>query len=200
MTGIGQVMAAVPRSLFVPPVVWADLGPGPWERVDREADPAKWAGIAEAEISLVTQFDDGEAEGPGRATSSSSMPSMVAAFLHELDVREGCRVLEIGTGTGWTAALLCRLAGRSGHVTTVETDPQLTQQAAAALEAADYAPEVIAGDGAEGYAPGAPYDRVHATCAVRDIPRAWITQVQPGVSPCAPTAPGSGTATSSGST
>lgn len=169
-----------------------DLGPGPWERIDRETDLAKWAAVADADMPLVTQFEDGQAEGSGLATSSCSMPSMVAAFLAELDVREGDRVLEIGTGTGWTAALLCELSGSASNVTSVEADPQLAAQAVATLKAVGYAPQVITGDGAGGYAPGAPYDRVHATCAVRDIPRAWIEQVRPGGIVACPYTPGFG--------
>lgn len=192
MSSVQAAMAAVPRHLFVPSAVWADLGPGPWVEIDREASPARWAEAADADIPLVTQFGDGQAGGAGLASSSCSMPSMVAAFLDGLDVYEGDQVLEIGTGTGWTAALLCELSGGASNVTTVEIDPQLAQHAASSLKDAGYAPEVITGDGAAGWPEGAPYDRVHATCAVRDIPRAWISQVRPGGIVVCPYSPGFG--------
>lgn len=179
MKSIGQAMAAVPRRLFMPPVVWADLGPGPWVRIDRIVEPAKWAEVADADIPLVTQFEDGRASGEGLATSSSSMPSMVTAFLDELEVYENDRVLEIGTGTGWTAALLCELVGQD-NVTSVEIDGELAQQAIRSLKYAGYAPRVVTGDGAAGWLKDAPYDRVHVTCAVRDIPHAWLAQTRPG--------------------
>lgn len=192
MTSTAEAMSRVPRRLFVPSVVWADLGPGPWVRISREDDPARWADVVEADIPLVTQFDDGGAEDAGQASSSCSMPSMVAAFLEELDLHEGDRVLEIGTGTGWTAALLSELSGDSANVTTVEVDPQLAARATRCLKEAGYAPEVIKGDGAAGWPDGALYDRVHATCAVREVPRAWTAQVRPGGTVVCPFTPGFG--------
>lgn len=186
-----EAVAAVPRRLFVPPVVWADLGPGPRVRIDRETDPAKWAEVTDRDIPLVTQFEDGRAAGEGLATSSCSMPSMVNAFLDELQVYENNRVLEIGTGTGWTAALLCELAAQD-NVTSVEIDPELAQQAVRSLKGSGYAPRVVTGDGAAGLPDGAPYDRVHVTCAVRDIPRAWLSQARPGGIIACPYAPGFG--------
>lgn len=100
-------------------------------------------------------------------------------------------MLEIGTGTGWTAALLCELAGQE-NVTSVEIDPDLAQQAARSLKDAGYTPRVVTGDGAAGWLDGAPYDRVHVTCAVRAIPRAWLRQVRPGGIIACPYNPGFG--------
>ncbi|WP_141726977.1 methyltransferase domain-containing protein, partial [Streptomyces niveus] len=66
------------------------------------------------------------------ATSSASMPSVVAAMLRDLDVSDGMRVLEIGTGTGWNAALLAHRLG-SGNVVSVEIDAEVVARARAAL-------------------------------------------------------------------
>src|SRR6185437_4526475 len=83
----------------------------------RRADaPVRWWELAAGEDSVVTQVDDGFPVGPGDGkdlpTSSASMPSVVAAMLKYLDVHGGERVCEIGTGTGWNAALLAhRLRG-----------------------------------------------------------------------------------------
>ncbi|MCO6010301.1 methyltransferase domain-containing protein [Actinoallomurus purpureus] len=94
-------------------------------------------------------------------------------------VKDHDRVLEIGTGTGWTAALLShRIGGR--NVTTIEIDPVLAERAAANLKAAGYAPRLVVGDGADGWPDGAPFDRVHVTCAVATIPYAWVEQTRPG--------------------
>ncbi len=90
----------------------------------------------------------------------------------------GMRVLEIGTGTGWTAALLCDRLGADA-VTTVEVDPVLAEQARSALAQAGFHPTVVTEDGAAGHPPNAPYDRVLATCAVGRVPYAWIEQTTP---------------------
>ncbi|MBT2207877.1 methyltransferase domain-containing protein [Actinomadura sp. NEAU-AAG7] len=188
-----EVFEQVPRSLFAPPVFWADLGPGPWARIDRDADSALWAEVVARDQPLVIQFEDGHAEGTGLATSSLSMPTVVAEFLSRLDPLPHDRVLEIGTGSGWTAALLSSRPGVK--VTSVEVDPDMAAQAAKRLKGAGFHPRLIVGDGAEGWPPGAPYDRVHATCAVTSIPNAWIEQTRPGGVIVAPYSPGFGCGT-----
>ncbi|MFJ4922108.1 methyltransferase [Streptomyces sp. NPDC088725] len=100
-------------------------------------------------------------------------------MLHMLDVREGHRVLEIGTGTGWNAGLLAHRLG-GDRVTTMEVDPALTLRAASSLGNAGLGPRVITGNGAGGYAADAPYDRIVATCSVREVPPAWVAQTRPG--------------------
>jgi protein-L-isoaspartate O-methyltransferase len=86
-------------------------------------------------------------------------------MLDALDARPGQSVLEIGTGTGWNAALLSRRVGERGRVVTIEVDPRLAQDARCALTNAGYDPLVITGDGTAGYSTGAPYDRVISTSA-----------------------------------
>lgn len=191
MTDWREVIGSVPRRLFVPDVVWVDLGPGPWVRVDVNTDPAKWDEVVSLDHPLVTQFEDGNAEGEGLATSSASMPSVVIELLLELDLYDHHRVLEIGTGTGWTAALLSHRVGAE-NVTSVEIDPAVFEQASAKLKAAGYEPRLVISDGVEGWPDGAPYDRVHATCAVSRIPRAWIDQTRPGGVIVCPFSPGFG--------
>jgi protein-L-isoaspartate O-methyltransferase len=89
-------------------------------------------------------------------------------------------VLEIGTGTGWNAALLCKRVGKRGRVVSIEVDPLIAQAAWSALARAGYSPLVITADGVDGHPDGAPYDRVLATAAVREIvPRAWLGQTRP---------------------
>ncbi|MEE1783086.1 methyltransferase domain-containing protein [Streptomyces sp. SP17BM10] len=174
---------AVPRSLFLPDLMWAhDLATNTSRAVSRTADPDGWAAAAAADIPIVTQWDDGRHHGeqPGSVpTSSASQPSVVAAMLEHLDVEAGQRVLEVGTGTGWNSALLSHRLG-DANVVTVEIDPDVTARARTALHEAGYRPTVVCGDGAAGWPPGAPYDRIVATCALREVPHAWIRQARPG--------------------
>ena len=101
-------------------------------RVPREAFlPGVEPAAAYADDAVVTRT------GPdGLPTSSSSQPSLMAAMLARLDVRPGDRVLEIGAGTGFNAALLADLAGPEGRVTAVDIQPEVAEAAAANLRAA----------------------------------------------------------------
>lgn len=172
-----DALHAVPRHLFVPDVAWAQDA-----AVDRRADPGRWLDTVYSDVPLVTQLDDGRTDvrsGEGLYTSSCSQPGAVIDYLERLGTQPGDRVLEIGTGTGWTAALLSWRAG-PGNVTSIEIDPEAAAQAAANLKAAGFAPRLITGDGEPGWPDGALYDRVHVTCAVARIPYDWVEQCRPG--------------------
>jgi protein-L-isoaspartate O-methyltransferase len=101
-------------------------------------------------------------------------------MLDELRPHPGQRVLEIGTGTGWHAALLAHLVGAE-YVTSVEVDPVVAERARAALDSAGYGKvTVITGDGAAGHPERAPYDRVIATVGVARVRYPWVEQTRPG--------------------
>ncbi|MFR9723334.1 methyltransferase domain-containing protein [Streptomyces sp. MS19] len=171
---------ALPRALFLPDTIWPFDG-APRPAVSRALDPEGWHAAAVSDAAVVTQWDDGRHTGraPGRTpTSSASAPPLVARMLAALDAAPGARVLEIGTGTGWNAALLSHRLGDDA-VTTVEIDPRVAAHARDALRRAGRAPRVITGDGARGVPEGAPYDRLIATCGMRHVPGAWIGQTWP---------------------
>lgn len=97
--------------------------------VDRAADPERWWAAVTTDTVLVTQVDDGRGDvtaGQGSASSSNSAPGAVFPMLEQLQVHDHHRVLDIGTGTGWTAALLSWRVG-AANVTTVEIDPGLAE-------------------------------------------------------------------------
>jgi protein-L-isoaspartate O-methyltransferase len=100
-------------------------------------------------------------------------------MLGALDVEPGMRVLEIGTGTGYNAALLAHRLGAQ-NITSAEIDAGLAEHARRALSATGYPVTVITGDGALGYPPGAPYDRIISTAAVREVPYPWVARTRPG--------------------
>lgn len=113
----------------------------------------------------------------GLPTSSSSMPGIMAVMLEQLDVRRGHRVLEIGAGTGYNAALLAALTGSEGEVTTIDLDETIVREARAHLDAAQYQTVRTAlGDGWLGVPEHSPYDRIEATVSVWDLSPAWIAQ------------------------
>lgn len=117
----------------------------------------------------------------GVPISSSSQPAIMAIMLEQLGLAPGQRVLEIGAGTGYNAALLAHIVGADGHVTTIDIDEDIVAGARAHLAAAGYAHVlVLCGDGWEGYASGAPYDRIILTVGSQDITPAWRAQLGPG--------------------
>ncbi|MFF3750515.1 methyltransferase, FxLD system [Streptomyces sp. NPDC002018] len=117
----------------------------------------------------------------GTSISCASQPGVVALMLDQLEAQPGERILELGAGTGYNAALLAHLVGESGHVTTIDVDDDLVEGTRAHLAAAGITNvEALTRDGAVGHAEGAPYDRIIATVGAHGIPHAWLDQLAPG--------------------
>src|SRR6516164_1402300 len=132
---VADALWTVPRHLFLP-----DLPPE----------------VAYRDDAIVTKRD-----ADGLAISSSSQPGIMAIMLDQLDLAPGHRVLEIGAGTGYNAALISHVVGPSGQVTSVDIDPELVGQAREHLVGAGFGDvAVVCADGAGGYPERAPYDRV----------------------------------------
>lgn len=152
---VADAFRTVPRHLFLP-------GVEPGKSYADEAIPTKW-------------------QPDGRAISSSSQPAVMAVMLEQLCVEAGQRVLEIGAGTGYNAALLSHLVGEAGAVTTVDIDEDLVEQASRHLAAVGLARvKVVCADGADGWAESAPYDRIILTVGAEDLAPAWIDQLATG--------------------
>jgi protein-L-isoaspartate(D-aspartate) O-methyltransferase len=109
-----------------------------------------------------------------------SAPHMYAIMLEAAQIREGDRVLEVGAGSGYGAALLSFLAGKKGRVVSVELVPELAKFADANVRKAGLEAEVVAGDGAAGHGKGAPYDRILVTAACGKVPPALVAQLKRG--------------------
>ncbi|GLF94941.1 ATP-grasp peptide maturase system methyltransferase [Streptomyces yaizuensis] len=181
-------VAAVPREVFAPE--FFRQGSGPQGTVWTPVTPAtEGADTLLEEVykdqTLVTQLDGGvhpgDVGGPvtGSPSSSSTLPGLVVRMLEDLEPQDGDRILEIGTGTGYSTALMCHRLG-GDHITSIEYDPAAAARARTAITAAGYTPRLVQGDGLLGDSEGAPYDRLIATCSVRTIPGPWLHQVKPG--------------------
>lgn len=127
---------SVPRHEFLPEFFVPSTDRTTWRLVSAQ-DGLKWLRMVYADEAWTTQINADPqvraqaADGlpvTGEPTSSSSAPSLMARMLEALDVSDGSRVLELGTGTGYNAALLC--AGLpEGHVASADIDPDLTARA-----------------------------------------------------------------------
>ncbi len=177
-------LEVVPRELFLDDTVFR-LSSTQWEPVHRHATgDDEWLRLVYQDTTWVTQIDGiaaADAPGPltGRPTSSSTLPSLIVRMLDLARIREGDKVLEIGTGTGYSTAILCHRLGDK-NVYSIEYDPHLATAAADHLHAAGHSPALVTGDGLAGHQDAADYDAIVATCAVRHIPPAWLYQVRDG--------------------
>jgi protein-L-isoaspartate(D-aspartate) O-methyltransferase len=151
---VAAALHAVPRHLFLP-----------------EQRPE----AAYRDDAIVTKRDEA-----GQPISSSSQPAIMAIMLDQLDLAPGQRVLEIGAGTGYNAALISHVVGPTGQVTSVDIDPELVAAAREHLACAGFGDVTVAcADGAGGYPEQAPYDRIIATVGVSDLAPAWLEQAVP---------------------
>ena len=160
-----QAFLSAPRAHFVPFYLVQEQ-PGIWKRYDTTNEVYQ-------DKALVTKINE-----KGHPCSSSSMPSIMAAMLEALDVSVGSRVLEIGTGTGYNAALLAEMVGPSGHVVSVDIDRELAVSASLRLKEAGYSwVQVDAANGLESSGSEQFYDRIIVTGGYPSIPHTWITQL-----------------------
>lgn len=151
---VESAFRAVPRHLFLPDV--------PLNHVYNDQ-------------AFTTKFLD------GRAVSSSSQPTVMATMLEQLQLKPGHRVLEIGAGTGYNAALMAQIVGDTGQVVTIDIDDDIVAEARAHLVAAGFdRVKVVCGDGVMGYPSAGPYDRIILTVGADDIAPAWQAQLADG--------------------
>lgn len=162
-----DAFAEVPRHVFVP--IFYRQTPTEQRAVTADS-PAEWLeGVYRDEL-LVIRPD---------ARSSSTVPGLMALMLEALAVEDGQKVLEIGTGSGYNAALLSHRLG-DHNVATMDIDPELVAEAKDRLDAIGYRPTLGVGDGLAGWPAGALYDRIIATCAPASVPDSWLDQIRPG--------------------
>ncbi|OLT34220.1 methyltransferase, FxLD system [Actinomadura sp. CNU-125] len=151
---VEAALRLVPRHVFVPDV--------PLEQ-------------AYANEAVYTKQDD-----TGVSISAASQPTVVAMMLEQLQPEPGQRVLELGAGTGYNAALLARMVGDDGEVVTIDVDDDIVTGARTGLSAAGATNvRALLADGALGHADGAPYDRITATVGAGDLPLPWLDQLAP---------------------
>jgi protein-L-isoaspartate(D-aspartate) O-methyltransferase len=108
-----------------------------------------------------------------------SAPHMVAIMCESLDIKNGQKILEVGTGSGYHAAIVAQLVGETGHVYTIERFELLAKKAKENLKQIRCTNVIVeVGDGSCGLPLYQPYDRIYVTCAAPDLPQPLIDQLR----------------------
>jgi protein-L-isoaspartate O-methyltransferase len=172
-----------PRHLLVER--WFTSGEHGWTAVDGPADEKAWTTAAYSDTTLVTRIgpvhaDHAEAGRPvtGHPTSSSTLPSLVVMMLRHGRLTPGVRLLDLATGSGYSAALACHRLG-DDLVTTLDVDPYLAQAAAERLDRIGWHPAVVTADAGADELPGA-FDRIVSMVSMPRIPASWLAALAPG--------------------
>lgn len=175
-------VATIPRHVFLPH--WWDATDTGWTAVRGADDHDRWMRTAYGDDSIVTEVAGHHADhaepgdhAAGLPTSSSTLPSLVLRMYAHGHLYEGADILDVGTGSGYGAALLTHRFGAQ-HVTTVDVDPYLTKAATERLATIDLHPRVETVD-ATGALSGT-YDRIVAMVSMRPVPASWLSALRPG--------------------
>ena len=113
-----------------------------------------------------------------------SQPKVVAFMLELLEPKAGEKILDVGSGSGWTSALLSEIVGEKGRVVSLELIPELKEFGE--KNAAKYGfvekgtAQFICCDGSKGYEEESPFDKILASAAARRVPEAWKKQLKVG--------------------
>lgn len=182
-----EAVSNTPRHRLVPRW-WQRIPDSPtqeWALVDLPEDSPERLHAAYSDETLVTRVGPLHADhaepgehGKGDPTSSSTLPGLIVSMAHRLDVKPGHKVLDVGTGSGYSAGLFARRFGDE-NVTSVDVDPYLVGAARTRLAEFGRTPRLEAID-ATGDLPDSEYDRIMATVSVRPVPASWLRALRPG--------------------
>jgi protein-L-isoaspartate O-methyltransferase len=168
-------LIAIPRHALVP-LYFSQNGDATW-RETTDSDPTYLEDVY-SNKPLVTALAS-DTSGFNEPASSSSQPSLMIRMLESLKLHSGDRVLEIGTGTGYNAALLSHRLGER-NVYSVDIDEHLIEDARRRLRDIGYSPSLAAIDGALGWPEHGSYSKIIATCSVPVVPWTWAAQTEVG--------------------
>ncbi len=155
---ITRAFSEVPRELFLPPEISLER--------------------AYSDDAIVVKWNEAKA-----ATSSSTQPFLMADMLEALDLAPGMKVLEVGAGVGYNAAILANILGNGECLTSIDLDPAMAEVARQNLMKLGPPYErvsVVSGDGGHGYSAHAPYDRIIVTVQQWEISPDWVSQLKEG--------------------
>jgi protein-L-isoaspartate(D-aspartate) O-methyltransferase len=167
-----------PRHRFLDRIYDHQKSNGCWRELSTASLGPTELALIYADRVLTTRLSEENGKGSGVAISSSSQPSLMARMLEDLQPKSGQRVLEVGTGTGYNAALLAHIAA---DVVSVDVDRRVVDEAQQHLASfLDRRVELHHTDGRAGYPDRAPYDRIMVTASTPDLEPAWLAQAEEG--------------------
>jgi protein-L-isoaspartate(D-aspartate) O-methyltransferase len=172
-----QAFRSVPRHLFVDrylkPPPKTSKKPHPKPRFTEIAA----SGPTNAQLKRI--YQDDALLSHHNPPSSTSQPSLVAQMLEALQLKPGMKVLEIGAGTGWNAALMGHVVGPKGQVYSIDIQTDVARRARRHIRRiGSQNITVLTGDGGNGYASAAPYDRIITTVCCPEISPYWLDQLK----------------------
>jgi protein-L-isoaspartate(D-aspartate) O-methyltransferase len=171
---------ATPRHRFLDRVFQFARKSERWREVITRDPAREELRIVYSDRALITHISSPRGQAGGIPTSSSSQPSLMAQMLEDLQISPGQRVLEIGAGTGYNAALLAHIVGAK-RVVSVDVDRDVLSEAWDHLRGyPERGVELKHADGRYGFPELAPYDRIMVTAATPDLEPAWMDQLTPG--------------------
>ncbi len=172
--GLIAAFRQTPRHYFLD-LVYEYQKAGGWQEIALDVLGPRDLALVYSDRVLTTRLSEEIGQGSGVAISSSSQPSLMARMLEDLRPGPGMRVLEVGTGTGWNAALLAHVVA---EVVSIEVDRRVLAEAEAHLLAFPRrAVETYHTDGRLGWPARAPYDRIMVTASTPDLEPAWLEQL-----------------------
>lgn len=171
---------ATPRHLFLDRVWQYQPRQERWkETITRDPGPAELK-LVYADRALITHLGSSKPGGKETPISSSSQPTLMAQMLEDLQLQPGMRVLEIGAGTGYNAALIAHVVGPD-HIISLDVDRNVLSEAWDHLRAFPDRRVIFKhGDGRLGCPEEAPFDRIMATAATPVVEPAWLAQLTEG--------------------
>lgn len=178
-------VAGTPRHLLAPAWFYRDDETGQWQAWDGSGeDRQEWLRATFANKTRITRIGPLHAEQArpgdhpaGMPTSSATQPGLVVQMLRLGYLRHGDAICDLGTGTGYSAALLCHRFG-ADNVTSIDVDPYLTKAATERLGLLGHHPAVHTMDAAQAL-PGT-FDAIVAMFSVRPCPPSWLAALRPG--------------------
>lgn len=174
-----RAFRATPRHRFIDRVFQYQRKHSRWREILTRDAGQQELRLVYSDRALITHVHKDKATGSVTPISSSSQPSLMAQMLEDLNLCRGLRILEIGAGTGYNAALLAHVSGPE-LVTAVDVDRDVLSEAWAHLRTfPDRGVRLRQADGRVGYADEAPFDRIMITAATPDLEPAWIEQLAP---------------------